>query len=105
MATADSLAAAQGVAPEKLCGLCLEVAQISGGAIPPFQPITGDGVFRHESGVHVRGILKDPSSYEPFSPEAVGRNRRELVVGKHSGCSAVAHILRRLGLELLMQQG
>jgi homocitrate synthase NifV len=89
-----------GLVAAKLYDLCLEVARISGRAIPYFQPITGEGVFRHESGIHVRGILKDPSSYEPFSPEEVGRSPRELVVGKHSGRSAVAYILSRQGLEL-----
>ncbi len=85
---------------QKLNNLCREVAQISGRPIAADRPLVGSAVFSHESGVHVRGILLDPSSYEPFSPQSVGREKRELVVGKHSGRAALRHTLRRYGLSL-----
>ena len=54
--------------------------------------VVGDAVFRHESGIHVDGVLKDPSLYEPYQPETVGL-RRSIVLGKHSGRSALRHML------------
>ncbi len=63
------------------------------------EPIVGNGVFRHESGIHVRGLLADERSYEPFSPGTVGHGKRELVYGRHSGVTAIRHFLRTNGLD------
>lgn len=54
--------------------------------------IVGEGIFSHESGIHVDGVRKNPKLYEPYSPELIGATRK-LVIGKHSGKKA---ILRRL---------
>jgi len=85
---------------QNLSTLCREVSQISGRPIPADRPLVGSAVFSHESGVHVRGILLDPASYEPFSPQSIGRTKREFVVGKHSGRTALRHTLSRYGLKL-----
>jgi homocitrate synthase NifV len=58
----------------------------------------GQMIFTHESGLHVDGVLKDPETYQPFSPAIVGR-QHHLVIGKHSGTHALEYALRRLGLE------
>jgi homocitrate synthase NifV len=59
---------------------------------PPWQPLTGENVFAHESGIHVNAMLKDTSSFEPISPDVVGRTRR-YVLGKHSGRAMIRTIL------------
>ncbi|MDR2367348.1 MAG: hypothetical protein LBF58_04445 [Deltaproteobacteria bacterium] len=61
---------------------------LSGEKIPDFKPVTGRGIFAQESGVHVDGLLKEASLYEPFPPEIVGA-RRYLGVGLHSGQKAI----------------
>ena len=66
--------------------------------IPAYQPVLGKHIFDVSSGVHVDGLLKDSFSYEPFPPEAVGRERR-IVLDQHSGQSAVAARLRALQLD------
>ena len=60
--------------------------------------VMGERVFAVESGVHVDGLLKDETLYEPFPPELVGQ-RRTIVIGKHSGRSSIALKLREGGLE------
>ncbi|MDR1947315.1 MAG: hypothetical protein LBQ51_09160 [Desulfovibrio sp.] len=50
--------------------------------------VIGTLLFTVESGVHVDGLLKDPSLYEPFAPELVGARRR-IVLGAHSGRGSV----------------
>ena len=40
-------------------------------------------MFRHESGIHVHGLLRTAATYEPFAAEAVGRAGTEIVLGKH----------------------
>jgi len=74
------------------------VERFSGSLIPPSKAIVGENSFAHEAGIHVDGMLKDPSTYEPINPEKIGRERR-FVVGKHSGRHAVKNKLKEEGLE------
>ncbi len=76
------------------------VAQISNRPLPADKPITGSGVFSHESGIHVRGILADRRAYEPFAAESVGHAGTTIVLGKHSGSAAVRQALAEEGVEV-----
>jgi homocitrate synthase NifV len=75
--------------------LSAHLAGVSHQPLPPWKAIVGRNAFRHEAGIHADGVLKDPATYEPFPPEEVGAHRR-IVIGKHSGRSAVLHVLRSL---------
>ncbi|XHU96278.1 MAG: homocitrate synthase [cyanobacterium endosymbiont of Rhopalodia gibba] len=75
------------------------VIAASGHTLPPWKAVVGDNVFSHESGIHAHGVLKNPQTYEPFSPEEIGWQRR-LVVGKHSGRHLVANLLKQHGITL-----
>ncbi|MBZ4320471.1 LeuA family protein [Streptomyces huiliensis] len=86
-----------GVDPLALPSLASAVERASGVATSPIKPVTGYNVFRHESGVHVDGMLKDSRSYE-FLPAAWTGRRSEYVLGKHSGTSLVRHVLAAAGL-------
>lgn len=77
--------------------LCRFVAQASGRPIPSGKPIVGAAAFRHEAGIHVDGVLKNPRTYELFPPEELGLTR-EIVLGKHSGRAAVRGRLQKLGI-------
>lgn len=63
------------------------------------KPIVGRNIFRHESGIHVDAVIEEPLTYEPFLPEMVGQ-KRQLVLGKHSGCRAVKAKLDQCGVEV-----
>ncbi len=76
-----------GVDPERLTALAELVARLAGRTIPPEKAVVGAAAFTHRSGIHVDGVLKDPSLYEPFPPETVGRCRR-FAVGKGAGRAA-----------------
>jgi len=71
--------------------------KITGEQIPEKKAVIGAGIFKVESGIHVDGVLKNPLIYEPFSPESVG-NKREIVLGKHSGQQSVIYKMRELNL-------
>lgn len=75
------------------------VAHASGRPVPWQKSVVGEGVFTHEAGIHVDGLLKDPHNYQGFDPELVGRRHR-IVLGKHSGRRAVQRVLADLGLPL-----
>lgn len=76
-----------------------KVALASGVFLAPTKPIVGLNVFRHESGVHVDGMLKDPSTYESIAPEKLGRHH-EFLLGKHSGRGLVETKLAGRNLKL-----
>jgi homocitrate synthase NifV len=63
-----------------------------------WQAVVGDNVFAHESGIHVKGMLSDSNTFEPFSP-AVLNGARRIVLGKHSGSAAIQYRLDQLGIE------
>ena len=75
------------------------VAKASGLPIPYNKPIVGNNVFRHESGIHVDAVIEEPLCYEPYLPELVGQ-KRQLVLGKHSGCRAVRAKLNECELDV-----
>ena len=61
--------------------------------------VLGDNIFIVEAGIHADGINKNPITYEPYDPKTVGKKRR-IVVGKHSGISAIKIKLSERGAEL-----
>jgi homocitrate synthase NifV len=86
-----------GIDQRRLAHLSDMVEKASCRKLPESKPITGAAAFEHESGIHVRALLADPRTYEPFSPESIGREGRKIVLGKHSGRAAVRHVLQSNG--------
>ena len=76
---------------KQLPALSRLVADCSGVPVPANSPLMGANSFRHESGIHVSAVLREPLCYEPFDPETIGR-RRHLAVGKTNGRSALRHL-------------
>ncbi|MDD1767645.1 MAG: 2-isopropylmalate synthase [Methanomassiliicoccales archaeon] len=79
------------------------VSNLTGMPVPGNKAIVGSNAFAHESGIHVHGVLEDPSTYEAFGPELVGM-RREIVVGKHTGAHSVKEKLGEYGVTLSEEQ-
>ncbi|MDE8756567.1 homocitrate synthase [Pectobacterium polaris] len=82
----------------RLPALCQLVASAAQRTIDKQQPLVGEQVFIHESGVHVAALLNDSFSYQGIDPALMGREFR-LVLGKHSGRQAVEGIFARLGYQ------
>jgi homocitrate synthase NifV len=79
--------------------LSAKVAAASGRPVPWQKSVVGEGVFTHEAGIHVDGLLKDPDTYQGFDPVEVGRQHK-LVVGKHSGAHGIIAAYATMGLNL-----
>lgn len=77
---------------------------IIGQPIPPYKSIIGVNAFAHESGIHQDGVLKNRQTYEIMTPESVGRQEEDMVLGKHSGRAAMTKRLQDLGYHLDEQQ-
>ena len=63
------------------------------------RPIIGENAFSHKAGLHVKAVLKDPSSYEAISPEKLNR-KREFIIDKYTGRAAIKNRLSELGIDL-----
>jgi D-citramalate synthase len=83
---------------ELLYETSLLVSRITDFPLQPNKAIVGENAFVHESGMHTHGILANPSTYEPFNPEMIGRTRR-IAAGKHSGSTGIRASLNEMGLE------
>ena len=75
------------------------VSNASGRELPAWKAIVGSNMFKHESGIHADGALKDPKNYEAFEPEEVGL-QRQIVIGKHSGKAAIINKFHEYDIEL-----
>jgi isopropylmalate/homocitrate/citramalate synthase len=74
------------------------VRELSGYALEPWKPVTGETLFRRESGA-VASQFHDPPSIEPYSSELVGAERG-IVLGKKSGLDSIRIKAQELGLDL-----
>lgn len=92
-----------GIDKKKLYPISKLVEKFTRIVVPPNKPIVGENAFAHESGIHTSALLKDSRTYEPISPETIGR-KRVLVLGKHAGRASVEAILKELGYSATKEQ-
>jgi isopropylmalate/homocitrate/citramalate synthase len=74
------------------------VRALSGYELEPWKPVTGDTLFRRESGA-VASQFHDPPAIEPYSSELV-RAERAVVLGKKSGLDSIRIKVEELGLDV-----
>jgi homocitrate synthase NifV len=73
------------------------VAHASGRPLSWHKSLVGEGVFMHEAGIHVDGLLKDINNYQGVDPALFGR-KHQLILGKHSGSKGVVNAYQNLGI-------
>jgi isopropylmalate/homocitrate/citramalate synthase len=74
------------------------VRELCGYALEPWKPVTGETLFRRESGA-VASQFHDPPSIEPYSSELVAAERG-IVLGKKSGLDSIRIKAQELRLDL-----
>ena len=74
------------------------IEELSGYALAPWKPLTGETLFRRESGA-VASQFHDPPSIEPYSSELVA-TERAVVLGKKSGLDSIRIKADELGLDV-----
>ncbi|HEV3154956.1 MAG TPA: hypothetical protein VGZ02_14200 [Candidatus Baltobacteraceae bacterium] len=79
---------------QKLRELARFMERVSGIPIQQHEPIIGEKVFAHESGIHTHAMLIDRRMYEAVPAQLVG-GEMSWVFGKHSGVSLVEDTLRK----------
>ncbi|MBM4356072.1 MAG: homocitrate synthase [Deltaproteobacteria bacterium] len=91
-----------GVRLDRLRHLSARIAELTGIVVPQTAPLTGFNAFRHTSGIHVHGMLRDRHTYEGADPERFG-TEHSLVLGRHSGRRHLRHLLPGLSEKRLGQ--
>jgi len=79
------------------------ISNVMGIIVQPNKAIIGENAFGHESGIHTHGIINNPLTYEPISPDLVGR-KRWLQAGKHAGAHGIKAMLEDFGIEPTNEQ-
>jgi len=83
---------------ERIRDVSARVRDLSGYALEPWKPVTGDTLFRRESGA-VASQFHDPPSIEPYSSSLVA-TERGIVLGKKSGLDSIRIKAEELGLDV-----
>ncbi len=76
------------------------VSRLTGFVVQPNKAIVGKNAFAHEAGIHQAGVLKQANTYEIMTPQTIGLQSNQLVLGKHSGRNAFKNRLAELGYHL-----
>lgn len=76
------------------------VAELTGFSVQPNKAIVGANAFRHTSGLHVDGVLKERSTFEIMDAHTIGWPSSAIVLGKTSGRHAFRARLEELGYSL-----
>ncbi len=79
---------------DMLMDLRRKIEILSGIPVQPHEPIIGEGVYSHESGIHTAGISIHPAIYQFIKEKDVGGTQK-FIFGKHSGAAAIESVLAR----------
>jgi len=79
------------------------ISRLTGVVIQPNKAIVGENAFAHESGIHTKGVVVKPITFEPFDPGLVGR-KRKLIAGKHAGKHGIKATLEEAGFQPTEEQ-
>ena len=88
-----------GIKLERLKDISTLVSELSAIPVPVNKAVVGENAFRHEAGMVVAGVLKDPFTAEAYQPEIVGQER-QILLGKKSGLVSIGHKVAQLRLEV-----
>ncbi len=83
---------------KKLIYISKKIAKYTNSKIYPWSPIIGSNIFKHESGIHVNGLINNYTTFEPFDPKIIN-TKRKFIIGKHSGKSTIKYFLNKKGIK------
>ena len=83
---------------DRIRDVSARVRELSGYELEPWKPVTGETLYRRETGA-VASQFHDPQSIEPYSSELVA-TERSIVLGKKSGLDSIRIKADELGLDV-----
>ena len=76
------------------------VSDITGMLIQSNKAVVGANAFRHESGIHQDGVIKERTTYEIMDPKAIGLSSSVIYLGKTSGRAGFRARLQEMGYQM-----
>ncbi len=76
------------------------LSSLTGLTVARNKPVVGKNAFAHEAGIHQHGVIQKAITYEIMTPDDIGRDSSELVMGKHSGRHGLRKRCKELGYSL-----
>ena len=95
----DYLGVTQSIETTQIARTSRLVSDITGMMVQANKAVVGANAFRHESGIHQDGVLKERTTYEIVNPKDIGL-RSILHMGKTSGRAGFRAHLKEMGYEL-----
>jgi 2-isopropylmalate synthase len=96
-----ALGVTTGIDTRAIYALSRLVAERSGIAVPLNKAVVGGNAFRHASGIHQDGVLKQRETFECFDPAEIGHPEgTQIVLGKLSGRAGFGARAAQLGWRL-----
>jgi len=96
----DILGVSTGIDTRQIYRTSRLVSDVTGFPVQPNKAIVGANAFRHASGIHQDGVLKERTTFEIMDPQSVGWPSSTLVLGKLSGRAGLRARLEDLGYKL-----
>jgi homocitrate synthase NifV len=79
--------------------LALLAGECAHRSIAPHHPVVGAEIFACETGLHLAGLARNPTTYEPYAPALVGAQRK-LIYGGKIGRRGMIERLHQLGVQV-----
>lgn len=76
------------------------VVNATGSFIQNNKAIVGNNAFKHESGIHQAGVIKNRETYEIIDPTKYGICSKNIVIGIHSGKNAIVDKMQKLQFDI-----
>lgn len=77
-----------------------EVERATGSIRQANKAIVGSNAFKHEAGIHQDGVIKNKKTYEIIEPELFGIYTNNIVIGIHSGKSAIINKMENMKYDI-----
>lgn len=73
------------------------VVNATGSQVQNNKAIVGGNAFKHEAGIHQAGVINNASTYEVMDPKEYGIFEDNIVIGIHSGKTAIIDKMIKMG--------
>lgn len=92
---ASALDAYTDIVTERIYDISKTVEEVTGSKVQNNKPIVGYNAFRHEAGIHQAGVIKNRLTYEILNARDYGIDVENIVIGIHSGKSAIIDKIKK----------
>lgn len=98
--TKKSIGMTTGIELSEIKNISDMVVNATGSIIQSNKAVVGDNAFKHEAGIHQDGVIKNRETYEIMDPTRYGIYSSNIVIGIHSGKTAIINKMTKFGYDI-----